>query len=199
MASVSTDRETGLRKVQFAGLDGKRRTLRLGKVSMNNARLVCDHVEEIINAGMLNRSQRRTTAEWLADLAPVMLDKIIAFIRQTEVEPAEGWDAVAQRLRSRQLKPAGNAKRGLAAATVTRRCGQAKQFFRDAVRRKLIPSNPFDDVCGGPKSNPENARFIDLDTIAKVIDACPNAEWRLLVALSRFGGLRVLSEPCLLR
>ena len=71
MASVSTDRETGLRKVQFAGLDGKRKTLRLGRVSMNNALGVCDHVEEIINAGLLNRSMRRTTAEWLADLAPV--------------------------------------------------------------------------------------------------------------------------------
>lgn len=32
-----------------------------------------------------------------------------------------------------------------------------------------------------------------------MIDACPNAEWRLLVALSRYAGLRVPSEPLLLR
>lgn len=126
------------------------------------------------------------------------LDKVIAFLRQSEVEPAEGWDAVAQNLRSRQLKPTGNAKRRLAPVTIARRCGRAKQFFRDAVRRKLIPSNSFDDVCGGPKANAENAHFIDQATIAKVIDACPNAEWRLLVALSRFGGLRVPSEALML-
>lgn len=122
-----------------------------------------------------------------------------AVIRQTEAEPAEGWDAVAQRLRSRQLKPAGNGKRKLAPVTVARRCTCAKQFFRDAVRRKLIAENPFDDVCGGPKANAENAHFIDQATIAKVIDACPNAEWRLLVALSRFGGLRIPSEALTLR
>jgi len=127
------------------------------------------------------------------------IDKVIAFLRQTEVEPAEGWDAVAQRLRSRQLKPTGNGKRKLAPVTVARRCGRAKQFFRDAVRRKLIADNPFDDVVGGPKANAENAHFIEQTTIDKVIDACPNAEWRLLVALSRFGGLRVPSEALTLR
>ena len=67
------------------------------------------------------------------------LDKIMAFVRQMEAEPADGWDAVAQRLRLCQLKPAGKAKRGLSAVTVARRCDLAKQFFRDASRRKLIP------------------------------------------------------------
>ena len=51
----------------------------------------------------------------------------------------------------------------------------------------------------GSTANPGRQRFIDHETIKKVIDACPNAEWRLLVALSRFGGLRVPSEPLLLR
>jgi hypothetical protein len=41
--------------------------------------------------------------------------------------------------------------------------------------------------------------FIDRGTIAEVIDAAPDAEWRLLIALSRFGGLRVPSEALALR
>ncbi len=85
-------------------------------------------------------------------------------------------------------------KKPLSAATVARRCSLARTFFRDAVRRKLIDANPFEDIGGGCKANPERAHFIDKETIAKVIDACPNAEWRLLVALSRFGGVRVPSE-----
>lgn len=85
-------------------------------------------------------------------------------------------------------------KKALSAVTVARRCSLARTFFRDALRRKLIDANPFQDIATGPKSNPENSRFIDQETIAKVIDACPNAEWRLLVALSRFGGVRVPSE-----
>ena len=70
------------------------------------------------------------------------------------------------------------------AATVVRRCTLARTFFKDAIRRKLIDSNPFDRVGKGSTANPERKRFIELATIAKVIDTCPNAEWRLLVALS---------------
>ena len=51
----------------------------------------------------------------------------------------------------------------------------------------------------GSTANPERQRFIDRATITKVIDACPNAEWRLLVALSRYARLRVPSEPLRLR
>lgn len=87
----------------------------------------------------------------------------------------------------------------LSAATVVRRCTLARTFFKDAIRRKLIDSNPFEGVGKGSTANPDRQRFIDQATIGKVIDACPNAEWRLLVALSRYGGLRVPSEPLLLR
>jgi integrase len=87
----------------------------------------------------------------------------------------------------------------LSAATVVRRCALARTFFKDAVRRKLIDSNPFDGVGNGSTANPERQRFIDRTTIAQVMDACPSAEWRLLVAMSRFGGVRVPSEAVTLR
>lgn len=87
----------------------------------------------------------------------------------------------------------------LSPAMVARRCSLARTYFRDALRRRLIDSNPFADIGGGPKSNPERQHFIDPATINKVIDACPNAAWRALVALSRFGGLRVPSEALILR
>jgi len=35
---------------------------------------------------------------------------------------------------------------------------------------------------------------VPVETIRQVIDVCPDAEWRLIVALSRFAGLRCLSE-----
>ena len=62
----------------------------------------------------------------------------------------------------------------------------------------MIDSNPFEVVGKGSTANPYGQRFIDRATIEKVIDACPNAEWRLLVALSRYAGLRVTSEPLIL-
>ena len=95
---------------------------------------------------------------------------------------------------TKQQKP-----RKLAPVTIARRGRMVRTYFRDAVKRKLIDTNPFEDIGGGPKSNSERQRFIDQPTIEKVIAQCPNAEWRLLVALSRFGGLRIPSEACLLR
>ncbi|MBI1348714.1 tyrosine-type recombinase/integrase [bacterium] len=87
----------------------------------------------------------------------------------------------------------------LSPATVARRCSLARTFFRDALRRRLIACNPFEGVGGGPKNNPERSRFIDRSTIQTVIDSCPSVEWRCLVALSRFAGLRVPSEALTLQ
>jgi len=90
-------------------------------------------------------------------------------------------------------------ERGYAQATISRTVLYARQIFRWAVRRKLAPSNPFADLKAGSQANPSRAMFIDRATIAKVIDAAPDAEWRLLIALSRFGGLRIPSEGLGLR
>lgn len=83
----------------------------------------------------------------------------------------------------------------LAPATIGKRIEWCDTFFRDALRRKLIPENPFIDVKRSKATNKDRQKHIDRAVIDKVIDACPNAEWRLLVALSRFLGLRVPSEP----
>ena len=82
----------------------------------------------------------------------------------------------------------------LAVATINRRCIAARTIFRDAVRRKLIGDNPFSGVGAGPKANPERSRYIKPETMVSVFEACPHDEWRLLVALSRFAGLRIPSE-----
>jgi integrase len=87
----------------------------------------------------------------------------------------------------------------LADNTVRRRCGIAKQFFRAAVRRKLIADNPFTDLPSAVKKNPKRFYFVSREDAQKVIDACPNAHWRLLFALSRYGGLRCPSEHLGLR
>ena len=88
----------------------------------------------------------------------------------------------------------------MAENTARRHCGRAKQFFKAAVKRRLITANPFDDT--GPCSIIENRdrdRFITRQEAAKVLEACQDAQWRLLFALSRYGGLRCPSEHLGLR
>ena len=88
----------------------------------------------------------------------------------------------------------------LALNTVNRRCGIAKQFFRAALRRRIITENPFADMRNvGVRANKEREFFITPDMAAKVLDSCPDHEWRLLFALSRYGGLRCPSEHLALR
>lgn len=88
---------------------------------------------------------------------------------------------------------------GLAANTVRRRCGRARQFFAWAVRRRLLEKNPFAELSVATRGNPARQRYVPAETIREVLKQCPTAEWRLIVALCRWGGLRCPSEHLALR
>jgi integrase len=82
---------------------------------------------------------------------------------------------------------------GLSLATVRKRVRVAKTIFNEAVEREILARNPFAKLKG---SAPASSRreFISAETIAKAIDYCPDAQWRLILALARWGGLRIPSE-----
>lgn len=85
-------------------------------------------------------------------------------------------------------------KVGLARATVGKRVGVARQMFKQGVRWKMLAQNPFADVKGGQQVNKAREQFITREETQAIIDACPGAQWRLIVALARYGGLRCPSE-----
>jgi integrase len=76
---------------------------------------------------------------------------------------------------------------------------RARQFFKAALRNKLVAENVLIDVKASGQANKDRQFHIDREVIFRVIDAAPDAEWRLLIALSRFGGLRCPSEHLALR
>jgi integrase len=85
--------------------------------------------------------------------------------------------------------------------TVRRLCSRAKQFFRAALRQKLISENPFADMkrLAVGASSDERIKFIDRAKVGAVLAACPDDEWRAIFALARYGGLRCPSEIALLK
>lgn len=87
----------------------------------------------------------------------------------------------------------------LSESTVRRRCGIAKQFFRAAVRSRLLRENSFSELKSGDLANDARDFFVSRADAEKVIAACPDGQWRLLFALSRYGGLRCPSEHLALR
>lgn len=81
-----------------------------------------------------------------------------------------------------------------ARATTSRTIKRAKQFFQAAIDREMLARNPFDKIKSLAPANESRQFFITQEAAYKVLAACPDAEWRLLFALSRFGGLRCPSE-----
>ena len=86
-----------------------------------------------------------------------------------------------------------------AEATANRRCGSAKTIFRSATRHRLIAVNPFDGMKTTVRGNLSKRRMIDRDVTDRILAVCPNAEWRLIVSLARYGGMRIPSEAFMLR
>ena len=86
-----------------------------------------------------------------------------------------------------------------AEATISKRVKVAWQFLKIALRKGMVSSNPFVEVKAGGERNASQMQFIDRATIDKVLNATANVEWQLIIALSRFGGLRCPSETLSLK
>ncbi len=112
-------------------------------------------------------------------------DKVLEDINSGDVKDWRRWLT--------QLTDKGG--QGLAENTARRRCGIAKQFFADAVERELVGRNPFAKMKGtSVLMNRTRDYFVTREEAAAVLEACPDTQWRLLFALSRYGGLRCPSE-----
>jgi len=252
MASISTDKQTGLRKILFFNRDGERKVVRLGKgATLRDALAAQSKIEHLVACTIHRRAPDAETCRWVADqpdklaarLAKLGLiaareavasSTLSAFVdayiagRRADVKastatvyghtrrclvehfgadkPLEditpgdvaNWRRWLARPKIKD-KP-DESGQGLSTNTVRRRCGIAKQFFAAAVDHELIARNPFARMRDTTvKANKGRDHFITRDDASTVLDACPDAQWRLLFALSRYGGLRCPSEHLALR
>lgn len=80
---------------------------------------------------------------------------------------------------------------GLVRNAVSTHCRKAKQFFAEAVERGHATVNPFAKMKDMQEiRNEARHRFMTPEQSARVLDACPCAEWRAIFCLARFGGMR---------
>jgi integrase len=82
----------------------------------------------------------------------------------------------------------------LAENTARKRCGLSKQFFQAAKRAKLIQDNPFEALPCSIRENTSKFHFITTQDAQAILEACPDAQWRVIFGLCRWGGLRCPSE-----
>lgn len=236
MASIANEPGGKRRVLYVSPIDGKRRTIRLGKTPIKAAEQFCAQLEALLAARSAGAMLDARTAQWLADVpdrmhatlakqglveprserVTITLDELIGLcIDAMDAKPTsivrveQARRAMTDHFRidrdadSITHADADDWRKSLsgrfAGATISRTIRYARQFYRWGVKRGLVKSNPFDELRAGSQVNPENQVFVDRATIERVIDAAPDAEWRALIALSRFGGLRVPSEALALR
>ena len=83
---------------------------------------------------------------------------------------------------------------GLAENTLRRHIGITRQFFNAAVDAEIIRKNPFRGQPVSIRANESRFFFVTPEIAREVLEACPDAQWRLIFGLARFGGLRCPSE-----
>ncbi|MEX0704122.1 MAG: phage integrase SAM-like domain-containing protein [Planctomycetales bacterium] len=76
MASINVE-PNGRRMIQFVARDGKRKTIRLGKVSQRDAERVRTRVEQLVTATFGRHALEPDTAAWLAELDGPLREKLV--------------------------------------------------------------------------------------------------------------------------
>jgi integrase len=65
MASVSTQKNTGLRRVIFHGLGGRRSAIHVGKIPLATAREIAGHISHLVVCRQSSTDCRRSTRDWI--------------------------------------------------------------------------------------------------------------------------------------
>ncbi|HIE96865.1 MAG TPA: hypothetical protein EYQ63_07585, partial [Fuerstia sp.] len=74
----------------------------------------------------------------------------------------------------------------------------AKLFYNAAIKERIVVENPFNDLPSGTIANRERDYFVTIEETTKCLEAASNGQWRLIIALCRYGGVRCPSEIVLL-
>ena len=112
-------------------------------------------------------------------------DKQVDKITATEAKEFSVWLA-----KHGSLKKSGALKQ----STVAKRMQHVVSFFIILVENGDISKNPFAGLAKKAITDGSRNQYVDEETILKVMEYAPDAEWRLIIALWRFAGLRAASE-----
>ena len=234
MASICTDRG-GLRRISFVDAQGRRRSLRLGRMSKKDVEWMLPRVEALIDCTKSTRPPSPELLKWIAELPPKTQQKLKAlglidaasmtvtlgelvekFMALQDVKPAtlaayrqttgslmdvlgKGTPIVKITTADADRWRKAQASSGLAGATVAKRTIVAKNIFNRAVHWKMISSNPFAHLKSGNQRNPDRIHYVDKAAIDALLEVCPDNQWKAIIALARYAGLRCPSEIVKLR
>jgi integrase len=145
-------------------------------------KFLTDHIERG------RTSSRKAAAEgtkkkWKAAKAHIVnffgVDQDLRGITEVDVEKFRLW---------LEDQPVGD--RTLMENTIRSVMACAKMFFNAAIKQGVSTENPFSGEVSTTQENRKRDFYVKPDVALKIIEACPSTEWKLMVSLWRFAGLR---------
>lgn len=85
------------------------------------------------------------------------------------------------------------------APTVSGFVKKARQVFAWAMTQGIVKANPMDGLPAGQQVNEDRSVYVPADVVHAVIQQETDERRRLLIAMSRFGGIRIPSEAAAMR
>ena len=136
-----------------------------------------------------NKAAPATVVKWRP--TQVFLNKLfpgreLASITAEDAHQFRVW------LDSRRIKQKTAGRRGqpMTENAKRRHIATCKMFFNAAKRRGLVSVNPFESQVSGTQANRSRDFYVTPGDMRKILDAAPDVQWRLMIALWRLAGLR---------
>ena len=237
MASLCKEKNGNFR-VQFIAIDGKRKSISIGKQGDRKAARFRDKIEALLSALKTDCVLDDDIQDWLIRIADTPLSEKLQSVGLVKKQVKLSLDALLGEYLGFK-KQTNNPKtiltldqtirrlteffcnkkniteitqidaekyqvflklvQKLADGTISRDCGRARAIFEYAKKSRIIKENPFASLKLPSQENKERMFTITPEMASKVLDACPSLEWKLIFAMSRYGGVRVPSELVELR
>ncbi len=86
------------------------------------------------------------------------------------------------------------ADQGYRPMTVARRLAVAREIFNYAVQMDWLTKNPFAYVRHPVPSTRDRQHYVSIEETQRLLEAAPDWQWRTIIGLCRFAGLRCPSE-----
>ena len=229
MASLSCSAD-GNKRIRFRSVDGRRVSIRLGRLEKRQAETVRNYVSRLETAKQLGEPADADVQRWLGRISDTLHQKLAhvglvmkrelatlgSFLRmildeRKDLKPntRKNWQSTIKHLvdyfgGETNLRDISSGEadqfrqwmvnQGLSDSTVSREVKRARQFFRVALRRKLLSENPFADIATPAQVNPDRQHYVTLKDTKLLLNECRSPSKQLIIALARFTGLRIPSE-----
>lgn len=189
-------------RATYTDADGVRRFANLGNADVTTKKQARDKLADLIRNNRRPTAASITVEQWCRVYIE-RLDLSTATVNQYEIALRNMLDSWGRTKRLRAVTAGDIAvlisdirKTDVGDYTIRNRCVSAKAMFDQATRepsrdRPYLPFNPFDDVDIPSPKGASSFVYVSPTQTAKIIEACPDANWQALVALTRLCALRL--------